>query len=57
MEKDGVEVVGDVIARMVMREAVESKASERIENGGKDRSSRKTGMSVQGSKECSWWVW
>jgi hypothetical protein len=50
-EKDGVEVVGDAIAGMVTREAVESKASERTENGGKDGSSRKMGMSIEGSKE------
>jgi hypothetical protein len=51
MEKDGVEVVGDVIAGMMTREAVESEASEGIENGGKDGSSRKMGMSIEGSKE------
>jgi hypothetical protein len=48
MEKDGVEVVRDAIARMVMREAVESKAGERIENGGKDGSSRKMGDEHRG---------
>jgi hypothetical protein len=52
MEKDGVEVIGNAIGRMVMRKgAVESKASERVKNGRKDGSRRKMGMSIEGSKE------
>jgi hypothetical protein len=52
MKKDGAEVIGGAVRRMMAREVMESKAScERVENGGEDGSSRKIWMSVEGSKE------